>query len=67
MSETDRQHIERVPGRRRARLTAAPGSTTEPVPADERAGEQADAAASAPSSERGPNDDRLRLDKPPHY
>ncbi len=57
-----RQRIVRVPGARRARLTAAPGTTPEPVPGDDD--------AEAPETRRadaGPNDERLRRDVPPHY
>ncbi|WP_438352369.1 hypothetical protein [Microbacterium sp. CJ88] len=61
--ENARQRVEKVVGSRRARLTPAPGSTAEPVPADE----EADAAASDSSEGSGPNDARLRADKPPHY
>jgi len=53
----DRQHVVRVPGSRRARLTPAPGTTEEPVPSDEE----------DPADETGPNDERMRQDKPPHY
>ncbi|MFG6443885.1 hypothetical protein ACFXP7_01250 [Microbacterium sp. P06] len=65
-SETprDRQRVERVAGSRRARLTPAPGTSAEPVPADE---ERTDAAAASSTAGAGPNDDRLRQDVPPHY
>ncbi|MDR7186788.1 hypothetical protein J2X85_003845 [Microbacterium trichothecenolyticum] len=71
MSSSDRQRIERVKGARRAKLTPAPGTTAEPIPADEKA----DAApptgrkgkGSAASDSAGPNDERLRRDVPPHY
>ena len=66
MSSNDRQRIERVAGARRAKLTPAPGSTAEPVPADD----ETDAAPSpdaASETSAGPNDDRLRRDVPPHY
>ncbi|WP_203581159.1 hypothetical protein [Microbacterium hibisci] len=71
MSSSDRQRIERVTGSRRAKLTPAPGTTAEPIPADETtdaappAGrdDQGDAA----SVSIGPNDERLRRDVPPHY
>lgn len=56
-----RQRVVRVPGARRAKLTPAPGTTAEPAPADE------DRTAPVVSGERGPNDDRLRADVPPHY
>ncbi|WP_292873639.1 hypothetical protein [Microbacterium sp.] len=62
----ERQRIERVPGRRRAKLTPAPGTTAEPTPADETA----HAAASdpgGPAAASGPNDERMRRDVPPHY
>ncbi|GAT73999.1 myosin heavy chain [Microbacterium sp. HM58-2] len=59
-----RQRVVRVPGSRRARLTPVLGTDTEPeaaVPGDEE-------APSAPASgPKGPNDDRLRQDVPPHY
>lgn len=67
MSSSDRQRIERVPGSRRARLTPAPDTEPEPVPADESADESMDAAPGAPSTGNGPNDERLRQDVPPHY
>ena len=63
MSASDRQRVERVPGSRRAKLTPAPGTMPEPVPADEPA-EDADAPTVA---DTGPNDERLRRDIPPHY
>lgn len=61
--EADRQRIVRVPGRRRARLTPAPGTIPEPVKADDGA------AAPTPGGgdDAGPNDERLRFDVPPHY
>lgn len=65
MSSNDRQRVQRVPGARRARLTPAPGTSAEPVPADEAAA--AEAAASGPSGDSGPNDERMRRDVPPHY
>jgi len=66
MSSSDRQRIERVAGSRRAKLTPAPGTTAEPIPADETT-DAAPAAADAASGEAGPNDERLRRDVPPHY
>ncbi|KHK98590.1 hypothetical protein LK09_06385 [Microbacterium mangrovi] len=57
-----RQHVEKVAGSRRARLTAAPGTTGEPRPADEDRGAEASA-----SSDSGPNDERMKRDVPPHY
>lgn len=71
MSESERrQRVERVPGARRAKLTPAPGTTAEPVPADEIPEKTADAAPrgdAASVKKSGPNDDRLRRDVPPHY
>ncbi|QAY60729.1 hypothetical protein ET475_12545 [Microbacterium protaetiae] len=52
-----RQRVVRVPGARRARLTPAPGTSTEPAGTDED-----DSPAAA-----GPNDERMRREKPPHY
>jgi hypothetical protein len=52
-----RQRVVRVPGSRRARLTPAPGTIQEPVAADE----------DDTATETGPNDERMRRDKPPHY
>lgn len=52
-----------MPGRRRARLTPAPGTIPEPVKADERTAP----ASETPSGDAGPNDERLRIDVPPHY
>lgn len=65
-SSDDRQRIERVKGSRRAKLTPAPGTTAEPIPADESTDAAADAAPDTPTSS-GPNDERLRRDVPPHY
>ena len=64
MSSSDRQRIQRVPGSRRAKLTPAPGTTAEPIPADDA---MPDAAAEASGTVSGPNDDRLKRDVPPHY
>lgn len=57
-----RQRVEKVPGSRRARLTAAPGTTAEPAPADD---EGETAAGKDPGA--GPNDERMKRDVPPHY
>jgi hypothetical protein len=65
MSSSDRQNIERVPGARRARLTPAPGTSAEPVPADEVPDE--DVADEASGASEGPNDARMRRDVPPHW
>lgn len=64
MSDDDRrQRVVRVPGSRRARLTPVPGTDTEPesaVPGD-------DGSPAPTSGPKGPNDDRMRQDVPPHY
>jgi len=69
MSATDpdaqRQRVERVPGRRRARLTPAPGTEPEPLVRDEDA--DAEIAPGGSDAASGPNDERLRRDVPPHY
>jgi len=60
MSEAgDRQHVERVPGARRAKLTRVEGTTAEPhVREERRAGTKGD---------HGPNDERMLREVPPHY
>lgn len=61
-SSTSRQHVERVAGSRRARLTPVPGTDLDPdIPTVDRR------PASTPHGESGPNDDRLMQDVPPHY
>ncbi|MCR2791641.1 hypothetical protein NQ156_01025 [Microbacterium sp. zg.Y625] len=65
MSSNERQHIQRVPGARRAKLTPAPGTSAEPVPADGDGPDPAPPATGAAAS--GPNDEQLRRDVPPHY
>jgi len=70
MSGTERQRVEKVTGARRARLTAAPGTTPEPVPADIDTDAPADESGAGSRGSRrrtGPNDEQLRRDKPPHY
>ncbi|WP_309104311.1 hypothetical protein [Microbacterium sp.] len=64
MTDDSRQRIERVPGARRARLTPAPGTDPEPDTGTDR---QKDAAATGDGGTKGPNDERLRQDVPPHY
>lgn len=66
MSSNDRQRIERVKGSRRAKLTPAPGTGAEPIPADETA-DAASAEDAASAAQNGPNDERMRRDVPPHY
>lgn len=60
-----RQRIVRSRHGRRARLTPAPGTSTEPVPADTE--DEPDAAPAASGEPAGPNDERMRRDVPPHY
>lgn len=79
MSETERQHVVRVPGARRAKLTPAPGAEIEPDPdrADDEAPAESTAGASEAGASRGdvtrtqdvtgPNDERMRREVPPHY
>ncbi|MDQ0649101.1 hypothetical protein QFZ53_003297 [Microbacterium natoriense] len=61
MTENGEQRIVRVAGSRRARLTPVPGTDPEP-----ETGEKPERPAVA-SEGKGPNDDRLRQDVPPHY
>lgn len=58
----ERQPIVRVRGARRARLLAAPGTSAEPAPADDRTRERPSAPAAS-----DPNDAQLLRDIPPHY
>ncbi|MBS1675588.1 MAG: hypothetical protein JSS74_16665 [Actinobacteria bacterium] len=58
-----RQRIVRVRGSRRAQLTPAPGTHAEP---DDRDRDAVDGTAPG-AGERGPNDDRMRREVPPHY
>lgn len=59
---SSRQPIVKVRGSRRARLLPAPGTSAEPVPADDRTRDRAAAPAAS-----GPNDAQLLRDVPPHY
>lgn len=61
--EPPRQRVVRVPGSRRARLTPVPGSD----PAPEEAGTARDEAPVARTEPKGPNDEQLLRDVPPHY
>jgi hypothetical protein len=61
MTEKGEQRIVRVAGARRARLTPVPGTDPEP-----ETGERPESPTPA-SGGKGPNDDRLRQDVPPHY
>lgn len=68
MTEDPRQRVERVPGARRARLTPAPGSDPDPHGGtDAERDEGVAATRGATEGGKGPNDDRLRQDVPPHY
>lgn len=58
-----RQRVVRVPGARRARLTPVPGSDPEP----ESAPPAEDDPVAGPKGPKGPNDDRMIQDVPPHY
>lgn len=57
-----RQRVERVAGSRRARLTPAPGTSAEPT-----SDSDADVDDEGPAASSGPNDERMRREKPPHY
>ncbi|MCM3780102.1 hypothetical protein [Microbacterium hydrocarbonoxydans] len=57
-----RQRVVRVPGSRRARLTPVDGSDPAPETPERR-----QSPASAPRGTKGPNDDRMLGDVPPHY
>ncbi|WP_029151205.1 hypothetical protein [Microbacterium indicum] len=59
----ERQHVERVAGSRRARLTRVEGTLGD---SDAEATLRDDDPAPEPA-DRGPNDAQLRQDKPPHY
>ena len=58
------QRVVRVAGARRARLTPVPGSDPAPESGPENGD---DATTAAPRGPKGPNDDRLMQDVPPHY
>lgn len=58
-----RQRVVRVPGARRARLTPVPGSDTAPDVPTSRGEEP----KRGPVGTKGPNDDQLLRDVPPHY
>lgn len=62
-ASTPRQRVVRVAGSRRARLTPVPGSDPEPEsgPAEESP------PPTRPKGAKGPNDDQLIQDVPPHY
>ncbi|MCK8478757.1 hypothetical protein [Microbacterium aurugineum] len=60
---TPRQSVVRIPGSRRARLTPVPGSDPTPESAP---GEPTPPPARS-KGPKGPNDDQLIQDVPPHY
>ncbi|PRB14403.1 hypothetical protein [Microbacterium sp. MYb62] len=60
---TPRQRVVRVPGSRRARLTPVPGSDPEP----ESGPVEASPPPVRPRGAKGPNDEQLIQDVPPHY
>lgn len=64
--DPDGQRIVRVPGSRRARLTPVPGTDPNPEPVIRETPAPSDPATTK-AADRGPNDERLRLDVPPHY
>ncbi|GAA4191452.1 hypothetical protein GCM10022219_10250 [Microbacterium oryzae] len=67
MAEEPRQRVVRVAGARRARLTRVEGTLADAdAEATLRADEDARAARGS-TGERGPNDERLRRDVPPHW
>ncbi|NJI61029.1 MULTISPECIES: hypothetical protein [Microbacterium] len=61
--DAPRQRVVRVAGSRRARLTPVPGSD----PAPETGTDQPSPPRARPQGAKGPNDDQLIQDVPPHY
>lgn len=59
-----RQRVERVAGSRRARLTKVDGTLGD---ADAEATLRRDEPPAPQDGERGPNDERMRRDVPPHW
>ncbi|WP_182253872.1 hypothetical protein [Microbacterium esteraromaticum] len=55
----ERQRIVRVAGARRAKLTPVEGTTSEPHARED--------PSAPPPAERGPNDERMLREVPPHY
>ncbi|MET0726571.1 MAG: hypothetical protein ABWY36_09495 [Leifsonia sp.] len=60
-AETPRQRVRRHAAARRASLTAVEGTDTSPEAPVERE------SRPAASGTAGPNDDRLRRERPPHW
>ncbi|WP_091226255.1 hypothetical protein [Microbacterium sp. 3J1] len=68
--DAPRQKVVRVAGSRRARLTPVPGTDVDPettVPEGPRPTASVPRASKGPTGPKGPNDDRLMQDVPPHY
>jgi hypothetical protein len=63
--DAPRQRVERVAGSRRARLTPVAGTDADAGAAVP--GAEEDPKRTAPRTGKGPNDDRLFQDVPPHY
>ncbi|MFS0854615.1 hypothetical protein [Microbacterium sp. 179-I 3D4 NHS] len=63
--DAPRQRVERVAGSRRARLTPVEG--TDPHAGAAVPGADDEPSRPAPRTGKGPNDDRLFQDVPPHY
>lgn len=61
---TPRQHVERIAGSRRARLTPVEGSDPDP---ESGVAPIVAPKTSRPRGPKGPNDDRMIEDVPPHY
>lgn len=61
-ASTPRQRVVRVTGSRRARLTPVSGSDPEP-----ESGATEPPPRTGPKGTKGPNDDQLIQDVPPHY
>ena len=57
--DAPRQKVVRIAGSRRARLTPVPGTDTDP--------ERVVKDRQRPKGPKGPNDDQLMQDVPPHY
>jgi hypothetical protein len=68
-ADAPRQRVVRVPGARRAKLTAVPGADVSPEPplTPVQKPPTARRTPDADPSPKGPNDDRMREDVPPHY
>jgi len=65
VSDERPQHVEKVPGSRRARLTAVPGTDPEPESGPDAV--KRPGLAASVDGIIGPNDQRMLQDVPPHY